>query len=120
MTLDELLPDTIDTTSTSFSCIIMETDVGTRIQETLVSINDVTLKIKQELEVIEGLVKENGHLHTVVGTANEILSKKVQEMGMNVADIMNESKRRSRLEANLLSSVTSTIVTEQLNKQMNN
>ncbi|KAL6438545.1 hypothetical protein ACFW04_004545 [Cataglyphis niger] len=97
----------------------METDIGMRIQETLVSINDVTLKIKKELEIIEGLVKENGHLHTIVDTANHILSKKVQEMGMNVADIINESKHKNRLEANLLDPITSTIVAEQL-EQMNN
>ncbi|KMQ93997.1 hybrid sensor and regulator protein [Lasius niger] len=97
----------------------MEIDV--RITETLVSINDVTLKIKKELEIIEGFVKENGHLHTVVGTANEILSKKAQEMGLNVADIINESehKSRSEFEANLLDPMTSTIVTEKL-ELMNN
>lgn len=66
-------------------------------------------------------MKENGHLHTVVGTANEILSKKAQEMGLNVADIINESehKSRSEFEANLLDPITSTIVTEKL-ELMNN
>lgn len=76
---------------------------------------------KKELEIIEGLVKESGHLHTVVGTANEILSKKAQEMGLNVADIINESeyKNRSEFESNLLDPMTSTIVTEKL-ELMNN
>lgn len=66
--------------------------------------------------MIDELVKENGHLHTVVNTANQSLSKKVQEMGMNVADIISESERNDRLEPNLLDSITSTIVTENLDQ----
>lgn len=62
-------------------------------------------------------MKENGHLHTVVGTANQILSKKIQEMGMNVTDIINKSKHKNRSELNL--PITSTIITEQL-EQINN
>jgi len=72
---------------------------------------------KKELEIIEELVKENGHLHTVVGTANQILSKKIQEMGMNVADIINKSKHKNRSESNL--PITSSVITEQL-EQINN
>lgn len=66
-------------------------------------------------------MKENGHLHTVVDTANEILSKKAQDMGLNVANIINENKHQNRSETNLLNSqlITSTIVTEKL-KQLNN
>lgn len=71
---------------------------------------------KRELEIIEELVKENGHLHTVVGTANQVLSKKIQDMGMNVADIINKSKHKNRLETN--SQITSTVIEEQL-KQIN-
>lgn len=116
MTLNcEYLTDTI---STSFSCIIMETDVGMGIQETLVSINDITLSIKKELELIGELLKENGHLFKEVDTANQILSKKVQEMGMNVPDIIKESKHKNRLETNLLDTIT-TIVAEQ-SEQINN
>lgn len=95
-------------------------DIDIKIKDTLLSINDITLKIEKELECIEEFVKENGHLHTVVGTANEILSKKAQDMGLNVADIINQSKRQNRSETNLLNSqlVTSTIVTKKL-KQLN-
>lgn len=66
--------------------------------------------------MIDELVKENGHLHTVVNTANQILSEKVQEMGMNVAEIINESERNDRLDSNLLGPITSTIVTEELDQ----
>lgn len=68
--------------------------------------------------MIEELVKENGHLHTAINSANQVLSKKVQEMGMNVPEIINESDRNDRLEPNLLGS-TSTIVAEKLSDQMN-
>lgn len=71
---------------------------------------------KKELQVIEELVRENGQLHTVVDAANQTLSKKVQEMGMNVAEVISESKRKSILEPDLL--VTSTIITEKLLDQM--
>lgn len=64
-------------------------------------------------------MKENGHLHTVINSANQTLSKKVHEMGMNVAEIINESERNDRLEPNLLGSITSAIVTEKLSDQMN-
>jgi len=64
--------------------------------------------------MIKGLVEENGHLHTIVNTANQTLSKKVQEMGLNVAEIISESERNDRLESNLLGSITSAMITEKL------
>jgi len=64
--------------------------------------------------MIKELVEENGHLHTVVNTANQTLSKKVQEMGLNVAEIISESERNDRLESNLLDSITSAMITEKL------
>ncbi|KAL6259840.1 hypothetical protein P5V15_009750 [Pogonomyrmex californicus] len=73
-----------------------EADINSGIQRTLISINDITLKIKKELNMIDVLVKENGLLQTVVGTANETLSKKVHEMGMNVAEIIDEGRRNDR------------------------
>jgi len=93
-----------------------ETDIGIQIERTLKSINDVSLKIKKELEMIDELVKESGHLHTIVNIANQSLSKKVQEMGMNVAEIISESERNDRLESDLLDSITSTRVTENLDQ----
>ncbi|XP_025162423.1 uncharacterized protein LOC105189079 isoform X2 [Harpegnathos saltator] len=79
-----------------------ESDVGIKIHDTLMAINDITLKIKKELELIEELVKENGHLYTAITTANETLSWKVQKMGLNVEHIMNEVKSKDRLEPNIL------------------
>ncbi|KAL0118096.1 hypothetical protein PUN28_009043 [Cardiocondyla obscurior] len=92
----------------------LDTDIEIRVQKTLLSINDISLKIKKELRMIEELVKENGHLHTVVDVANQKLSKKAQDMDMNVANIINESKRDDRLQLNLLDDVTSTTTTEKL------
>ncbi|XP_071636823.1 uncharacterized protein [Temnothorax longispinosus] len=70
-----------------------ETDVGITIQRTLISINDVSLKIKKELELIKEFVKENGHLHAVVNTANQALAMQAQEMGMNIEEIITDSER---------------------------
>ncbi|EGI68947.1 PREDICTED: uncharacterized protein LOC105154990 [Acromyrmex echinatior] len=99
----------------------METDntnssVEIQIQKTLISIHGVSLKIKKELEMIKELTKENGHLRTVVNAANQTLSKKVQKMGVNVAEIIHESERNNRLESDLLNSSTSTNVTEKLDQ----
>lgn len=81
-----------------------QTDVEIKIQRTLISINDVSLKIKKELERIDELTKENGQLRTVVNAANQTLARKVEEMGMNVAEVIAESEpneRNDRLELNL-------------------
>ncbi|TGZ52762.1 Uncharacterized protein DBV15_02482 [Temnothorax longispinosus] len=93
-----------------------ETDVGITIQRTLISINDVSLKIKKELELIKEFVKENGHLHAVVNTANQALAMQAQEMGMNIEEIITDSERNDRLEPNLLGSITSTTVTEKFDQ----
>ncbi|XP_077259975.1 uncharacterized protein LOC143896200 [Temnothorax americanus] len=93
-----------------------ETDVGITIQRTLISINDVSLKIKKELELIKEFVKENGHLHAVVNAANQALAMQVQEMGMNIEKIISDSERNDRLEPNLLGSITSTTVTEKFDQ----
>lgn len=63
-------------------------------------------------------MKENGHLHMTVNAANETLSKKVQEMGMNVEHIMNKSKGRSRSEPDLLNTIIPSDVTERLSNEM--
>ncbi|XP_018371486.1 PREDICTED: uncharacterized protein LOC108766594 [Trachymyrmex cornetzi] len=71
--------------------------VETQIQKTLISIYGVSLKIKKELEVIKELTKENGHLRTIVNAANQTLSEKVQKMGVNVVNIIHESKHNNRI-----------------------
>lgn len=83
-----------------------QANVDIKIQNTLISINDITQKIKKELDMINELVKESGQLHIAVEAANQTLSKKVQEMGMNVGQIISESKEKNGLESNLLDSVT--------------
>lgn len=93
-----------------------EIDIGINVQQTLISINDVCLEIKKELEMINKLVRENGHLHTVVNTANQTLSEKVQEIGMNVAEIISKIERNDRLDLNLLGPITSSTVTEKLDQ----
>jgi len=71
---------------------------------------------KKELELIEELVKENGQLRTTIDTANETLSGKVSEMGLDVAKIVSES--RGKLESDLLDSVTAAAITEKLLSHM--
>lgn len=38
-------------------------------------------------------MKEDGQLHIAVNAANLILSKKVQEMGLDIVSIINEEKK---------------------------
>jgi hypothetical protein len=61
-------------------------------------------------------VKENGQLRTTIDTANETLSGKVSEMGLDVAKIVSES--REKLESDLLSSITAAAITEKLLSHM--
>lgn len=69
--------------------------------------------------MIDDLVKENGHLHTAVSLANLTLSKKVNEMGMNMEEIINRNKQKDRLQLDL-GSITSIITTEKLLDHMDN
>ncbi|XP_014486211.1 PREDICTED: uncharacterized protein LOC106750389 [Dinoponera quadriceps] len=91
-----------------------DNEIGINIQNTLLAINDVTVKIKKELELIEELVSKNGHLLTAVKTANLTLSKKAQEMGVNVEDV-NIMESAGKLQQDLLD-VTSLDITERLNQ----
>lgn len=59
-------------------------------------------------------MKEDGHLRTIIATANQKLIKDIQERGMKVEDIINRSKHKHSLEANLPSLITSTVIAEQL------
>lgn len=63
-------------------------------------------------------MRENGHLHTAVYTANETLSRKVQEMGMDVEQIINKMTDKSKLESDFLGTITSSEITERLLEQM--
>lgn len=94
-----------------------EIDIRIRVQRALISVHDVTLKIKRELGIIKTLVEENGQLHTAVNMANETLSEMVQKMGINMEEIISESERNARLESNL-DSITSAMVTEKLLEHM--
>ncbi|XP_020290215.1 uncharacterized protein LOC109857869 [Pseudomyrmex gracilis] len=94
-----------------------EADIEMKIHKTLYSINDITVKIKKELEMINEFVKKDGHLHTVAKAANEVLSKKAQEMGLNVAEITDQSKQKGRSDSTL---ITASIVTEKMDQLMNN
>lgn len=63
-------------------------------------------------------MRENGQLHMAVNTANETLSRKVYEIGLNVGEIMDEIKGMNRLEPDLLNAITSSDITERLSNQM--
>lgn len=63
-------------------------------------------------------MKENGHLHTTVSTANETLSKQAQKMGINIEQVISEIEDRGKLEQDLLGTITSSDITEKLLSQM--
>lgn len=62
-------------------------------------------------------MKKDGYLHMVVKAANETLSKKIQEMGLNVVEITDESKQKGRSDSAL---ITSPIVTDTVDQIINN
>ncbi|XP_011312267.1 uncharacterized protein [Fopius arisanus] len=50
-------------------------DVKIQIQKILISINDITEKIKQEMGMINEMVKAKGHLTLTIDEANDMLAK---------------------------------------------
>jgi len=57
-------------------------------------------------------VKDNGQLRTAIDAANETLSDKVSEMGLDAEKIISKSK--GKLESDLLGSITADAITEKL------
>lgn len=68
--------------------------------------------------MIKELVKEDGQLCRVLKTANERLSDKVDEMGLNVMQIVSKARRKDKSDQDLLGPVTSTAIMEELLSQM--
>ena len=72
-------------------------DVKVEIQRTLRSINQLTLKIKNELGVINELLKENGQLHTAVINANKTLTTVAQTMDVDVENVLSNNEEEDNL-----------------------
>lgn len=72
-------------------------DVKVEIQRTLMSINQLTLKIKNELGVINELLKENGQLHTAVINANKTLTTVAQTMDVDVENVLSNNEEEDNL-----------------------
>ncbi|XP_076632549.1 uncharacterized protein LOC143347364 [Colletes latitarsis] len=74
-----------------------ESDVDVRIQQTLFAIYQVTTKIKNELEMINHLIKGKGQLHETVINANKKLTTVVENLGLNINDIISENGEENKL-----------------------
>ncbi|CAK9814687.1 hypothetical protein ANTPLA_LOCUS8301 [Anthophora plagiata] len=77
------------------------TEIKIEIQKTLISINNVSMKIKNELDTIKELVKTHGQLHTAMFDAKEILTTVALKMNINVDDILQNVDNENELEVNL-------------------
>ncbi|KAK1125689.1 hypothetical protein K0M31_005238 [Melipona bicolor] len=64
-------------------------DIKIEIQKTLMSIKDITLKIKNELNIINELAKKDGQLHKAVVDASETLSTVAKDMNIDVKNVLN-------------------------------
>lgn len=64
-------------------------DIKVEIQKTLISIKDMTLKIKNELNIINELAKKDGQLHKAVVDASETLSTVAKDMNIDVENVLN-------------------------------
>ncbi|KOX79839.1 hypothetical protein WN51_11450 [Melipona quadrifasciata] len=64
-------------------------DIKIEIQKTLMSIKDITLKIKNELNIINELAKRDGQLHKAVVDASETLSTVAKDMNIDVENVLN-------------------------------
>ncbi|KAG6798294.1 hypothetical protein HZU73_06448 [Apis mellifera caucasica] len=96
-----------------------EIDIKIEIQKTLISINNTTLKIKNELDIINDLVKKNGQLHIAVIDANKTLTTIAQNMDININNILNNDESESELQFNL-NNLSSAAFKEKLLEYSNN
>ncbi|KAG7198714.1 hypothetical protein KM043_001705 [Ampulex compressa] len=87
------------------------TEVTVELQKMLICINNVALKIRRELSIINELVKENGQLFMAVEGANQSLSTVATGMGINLSTLTESEKG---LQLNLPEPLTSMSVTEQI------
>ncbi|XP_017761437.1 PREDICTED: uncharacterized protein LOC108551700 [Eufriesea mexicana] len=97
-----------------------EPDIKIEIQKTLFSINGMTSKIKNELNVINDLVKKNGQLHTAVVDANEILTTVAKNMDIDVKNVLSDNENGNTLQFNLRNAVSSADFQEKILTCLNN
>ncbi|XP_033357240.1 uncharacterized protein LOC117237415 [Bombus vosnesenskii] len=95
-------------------------DVKVEIQKTLISLNEITLKIKNELNIINDLVKKDGQLHTAVVDANKTLTVVAQDMGINVKNILSNEKSENESQFNLRDIISSAAFQEKILACLNN
>ncbi|KZC06970.1 PREDICTED: uncharacterized protein LOC107195241 [Dufourea novaeangliae] len=96
------------------------TDITVEIHQTLLSINRLTLKIKNELGVINELIKENGQLSAAVTNANETLTAAAEGMGINVEDVLHNNEEENEFQVDLKSCLSSAEFQKKITACLNN
>ena len=91
-----------------------ESDVKVEIQKTLMSINQLTLKIKNELGEINELIRENGQLHTAVINANKTLTTVAETMHVDVKNVLSNNEEGDNLPTNLKNPLSSAAFQERI------
>lgn len=75
---------------------------------------------KNELNIINDLLKKNGQLHTAVIDANKTLTVVAQDMGINVENILSNEKSENESQFNLRDIISSAAFQEKILACLNN
>lgn len=65
-------------------------EIQIEIQKTLISINDITMKINGEMKMINETIKENGQYDAALTETKEKLMRHAQDLGLDVNDILSK------------------------------
>ncbi|XP_076752751.1 uncharacterized protein LOC143424516 [Xylocopa sonorina] len=98
----------------------MALDTEREIRKTLLAISEVSLKIKNELNLLNNLLQQDGPLQTAVINVVAKLTAVAQRLKINVEDILSNNENENKLQSNFRSIVSSACLQEKLSKCLNN
>ncbi|KAK9301246.1 hypothetical protein QLX08_006327 [Tetragonisca angustula] len=95
-------------------------DIKIEIQKTLMSIKDITLKIKNELNIINELAKKDGQLHTAVIDASKTLTTVAKDMDIDVENVLSNNEGENESQFNVRNILSSAAFQEKILTCLNN
>ncbi|CAL7940460.1 unnamed protein product [Xylocopa violacea] len=90
------------------------------IQITLIAISEISLKIKNELNLLNSLLQKDGPLQTAVINAIAKLIAVAQKLNIDVEDILSNNESENKLQSNFRSIMSSVSLQEKLSNCLNN
>lgn len=94
-------------------------EIKLEIQKTLISIHEMTLKIKNELDTINGLINKDGQLYAAVVDANKTLTTTAKTMDINVENILSNDDSENELQFNLGNMLSAASLQEKISACLN-